>query len=104
MQINQTALTRKYQANYFEDQLYLVKKFDDMVRKNIKPSKQERIYLAEYMIAKTIQSICRNRKGQIKLTLYHQSLQKFLPAPPKTIKVQWQPAEPITKVVLNNHF
>ena len=58
MQINQTALTRKYQANYFEDQLYLVKKFDDMVRKNIKPSKQERIYLAEYMIAKTIQSIC----------------------------------------------
>lgn len=57
MQINQTALTRKYQANYFEDQLYLVKKFDDMVRKNIKPSKQEQIYLAEYMVAKTIQSI-----------------------------------------------
>ena len=57
MQINQTALTRKFQANYFEDQLYLIKKFDDVVRKNIKLSKQERVYLAEYMVAKTIQSI-----------------------------------------------
>ncbi len=57
MQINQTALTRKFQANYFEDQLYLIKKFDNVVRKNIKLSKQERVYLAEYMVAKTIQSI-----------------------------------------------
>ena len=57
MQINQTALTRKFQANDFEDQLYLIKKFDDVVRKNIKLSKQERVYLAEYMVAKTIQSI-----------------------------------------------
>lgn len=50
-------LTSCYRENYFENQLFLVQRFENLLETNIKIHKEERRYLAEYMIAKAIRSI-----------------------------------------------
>lgn len=50
-------LTSCYRENYFENQLFLVQRFENLLETNIKFHKEERRYLAEYMIAKAIRSI-----------------------------------------------
>lgn len=50
-------LTSCYRENYFENQLYLVQRFEKLLKNHITISKEERRYLSEYMIVKAIRSI-----------------------------------------------
>ncbi len=50
-------LTSCYRENYFDNQLFLIQRFENILKAHIKISKEERRYLAEYMIAKAIRSI-----------------------------------------------
>lgn len=88
MQMNQEALTRKYREDLFENQLYLVQKFETLLRNNVEISEEEKTEFAEYVIAKMLQSICNlfnkecrlnpfEKKAKIAEIINHPYVRKF---------------------------
>lgn len=57
MQTNQAALTRKYRSDLFENQLYLIQRFEQLLKENVEIQSAEEVELAEYTVSKSIQSI-----------------------------------------------
>ncbi len=57
LQSNQNSLTRHYREHFFEIQLFLVQRFEQLLRNNTLISMEEEKWLCEYMAEKTIQSV-----------------------------------------------
>lgn len=57
MQVNKGALTRKYRADLFDNQMYLIQRFHKLLKNNIKISHEEKKELAEYTVAKMMQAL-----------------------------------------------
>lgn len=57
LQVNDSALTKKIRLDIFENQMMLIEKFENFLRRNIELSKSEKIYISEYTIDKVIQCL-----------------------------------------------
>lgn len=57
LQTNKDALTRRYRENLFEEQFFLIQKFEKLIKSNITMRESEEIELAEYAISKVIASM-----------------------------------------------
>ena len=54
LQVNSQALTKKIRLDMFENQMMLIEKFEECLKRNIVISEKEKIYIAEYTIAKAL--------------------------------------------------
>ena len=57
LQANEASLTRKYREDFFVNQMKLIEHFENVVRRNATMTKEEEKELAEYTVAKMIQSL-----------------------------------------------
>lgn len=70
LQVKQEALTKKYRADLFENQMFLIKKFQQLLEKNITISNGEETELAEYTVSKMMQSLYALTDKKCELSIF----------------------------------
>lgn len=67
LQTNKDALTRRYRENLFEEQFFLIKKIENLIKSNITMRETEEVELAEYAVSKVIASMRNLFEAQCRL-------------------------------------
>lgn len=70
LQENKNALTRKYRSDLFDNQMFLIERFCNLIKEFVKISREEEREIAEYTIAKMMQSLYNLTSGECSLSIF----------------------------------
>lgn len=69
IQQNKDSLTKKYRADLFDNQMFLIRRFRNMIKGSVKMSKDEEKAIAEYTMSKMIQSLYNLKSHECMLSI-----------------------------------